>query len=121
MTIPSVLATTAGGFGLIDWGIVLVYFAVTTVIGAALAGKQATILDFFLGGRKLPWPAVSASIIATEISAVTIVGVPALVYARDGNLTYLMFGVVGSTLARILVGYLFVPVFYRRAIFSPYD
>ena len=48
------------------------------MLGAKLAGKQATIRDFFLGGRKLPWPAVTGSIIATEISAVTFIGVPAI-------------------------------------------
>ena len=107
--------------GWINWGVVIGYLVATTVVGALLAGRQATMRDFFLGGRKLPWPAVSASIIATEISAITIVGVPAIVYAPDGNLTYLMLGVFGSTLARIVVGYLFVPIFYQREIFSPYD
>ncbi|MCA9252846.1 MAG: hypothetical protein KDA54_17085, partial [Phycisphaerales bacterium] len=59
------LASLGGTFSMWDWGVVIAYFALTTYIGHALAGKQATIRDFFLGGRKLPWYAVSGSIIAT--------------------------------------------------------
>jgi len=115
------LAALGGHFGWLDWVVVAAYFALTTWIGHTLAGKQATIHDFFLGGRKLPWYAVSGSIIATEISAVTFIGVPAIVYADGGNFTYLQHGVFGTLLARILVGYILVPAYYRREIFSPYD
>jgi SSS family solute:Na+ symporter len=116
---PSALLASAGQhFTGIDWTIVVVYFAITTVVGAKLAGKQATIRDFFLGGRKLPWYAVSGSIIATEISAVTFVGVPFTVYS--GNMTYLQLG-LGAVLAKVIVGYVFAPAFYEREIYSPYD
>ncbi|HSW44454.1 MAG TPA: hypothetical protein VLM89_02675, partial [Phycisphaerae bacterium] len=110
-----------GHFTWIDWAVIVGYFAVTTWIGHAMAGKQATIRDFFLGGRKLPWPAVAGAIIATEISAVTFVGVPAIMFAKGGNLTYLQLGLFGSILARVIVGYVFVPVYYAREIYSPYD
>ena len=90
------------------------------MLGAKLAGKQATIRDFFLGGRKLPWPAVSGSIIATEISAVTLISVPAIVYGRGGDLTYLQLG-LGAIVARLVVGLWFVRAFYEREIYSPYD
>ncbi|MHC4673103.1 MAG: sodium:solute symporter family transporter [Planctomycetota bacterium] len=113
--------SVAGQFTVLDWIVVVGYMVLTTLLGGLLAGKQATIRDFFLGGRKLPWYAVSGSIIATEISAVTFVGVPAIVYAIEGNLTYLQLGIFGSILARIIVGYVFVPVYYQREIFSPYD
>ena len=114
----ALVATAASHFTGIDWTVVVLYFAVTTAVGAKLAGRQATIRDFFLGGRKLPWYAVSGSIIATEISAVTFVGVPATVYAGDWR--YLQLG-FGAILAKLVVGYVFVPAFYEREIYSPYD
>ena len=114
-------ASGAGHFTWVDWAVVVGYFAFTTWIGHAVAGKQTSIRDFFLGGRKLPWLAITGSIIATEISAVTFVGVPAVMFARGGNLTYLQLGLFGSILARIIVGYVFVPVYYAREIYSPYD
>jgi len=88
-----------------------------------LAGKQSTMRDFFLGGRKLPWYAVSGSIIATETSALTFVIVPFIVFntGPEGNLKYLQLGLFGSIFARIIVGYLLVPAYYEREIYSPYD
>ena len=58
--------TTAlgGGFATVDWLIVFGTLGATTLLGLAF-GRQATIREFFLGGRKLPWWAVSASIVAT--------------------------------------------------------
>ncbi len=115
------LADLSVRFGLLDWSIVVGYLIFTTWLGTKLAGKQATIRDFFLGGRKLPWYAVSGSIIATEISAATFVIVPFVVFRPGGNLTYLQLGVIGTLLARIIVGYVLVPAYYRREIYSPYD
>ena len=104
----------------IDWAVLFAYLALTTWIGHALRGSQATMKDFFLAGRSLPWPAVTGSIVATEISAITFVGVPGMVFAANGDFTYLQWG-VGSILARVIVGIWFVKVFYERGIFSPYD
>ncbi len=104
----------------IDWAVLAGYLLLTTWIGHALKGSQATVKDFFLAGRSLPWPAVTGSIIATEISAITFVGVPGMVFAAGGDFTYLQWG-IGSIIARIIVGVWFVKVFYERDIFSPYD
>ena len=109
-----------GQFLAADWAVLIGYLLLTTFLGARLAGRQATLRDFFLGGRKLPWYAVSGSIIATEISAVTFVSVPAIVFAERGDLTYLQLA-LGAILARIIIGIWFVPAFYEREIYSPYD
>jgi len=116
-------STLSSQFTWIDWAVVIGYLAFTTYLGAKLAGRQASMRDFFLGGRKLPWYAVSGSIIATEISAVTFVSVPFVVFKMgpEGNFTYLQLGLIGSLLARILVGYVLVPAYYKREIYSPYD
>lgn len=112
--------STAARFTEWDWAIVAAYLLLTTLVGARLAGKQATIRDFFLGGRKLPWWAICGSIIATEISAVTFIAVPALSFAEGGNLTYLQLG-IGAILARLIIGFYFVPRYYEKSIHSPYD
>lgn len=117
------LASISSQFTWIDWAVVVGYLAFTTILGAKLAGKQASMRDFFLGGRKLPWYAVSGSIIATEISALTFVSVPFVVFNMgiEGNFKYLQLGVIGSLLARVIVGYVLVPAYYKREIYSPYD
>lgn len=107
-------------FTAIDWVVVFGYLALTTLVGHHLRGKQASIKDFFLGGRSLPWQAVSGSIIATEISGVTFIAVPGMVMALAGDFTYLQWA-IGSIFARVLVGFFFVRVFYEKDIYSPYD
>lgn len=104
----------------VDWAVVFGYLLLTTWVGHLMRGKQANIKDFFLGGRSLPWTAVSGSIIATEISGVTFIGVPGTVMALQGDFTYLQWA-IGSIVARIFVGLFFVRVFYEKDIFSPYD
>ena len=108
-------------FTLLDWGVIAAYFAITTFIGWAMAGKQSTFREFFLAGRRIPWYAVAGSIISTEISAVTFVSVPAIMFSPDGDFRYLQLGLIGALLARIIVAFVFVPAYYKREIYSPYD
>jgi Na+/proline symporter len=108
-------------FGWIDWMVVAGYLILTTWIGHKLAGKQATIRDFFLGGRKLPWYAVAGSSIATEISAVTFVGVPAIIFGLGGNFTYMQLGIIAGLFSRLFVAFVLVPQYYKKLIYSPYD
>lgn len=103
-----------------DWVVVLGYMIFTTWLGHRLSGKQANIKDFFLGGKTLPWWAVSGSMIATEISALTFIGVPGMVYGLAGDWTYLQWG-LGSIIARFAVAYWLIPLYYEKEIFSPYD
>lgn len=99
---------------------VALYLGFTTWVGHKLKGSQSSIKDFFLGGKTLPWQAVTGSIIATEISALTFIGVPGTVFAVNGNFTYLQWG-IGSVIARFMVGYWLVPLYYKNEIYSPYD
>jgi SSS family solute:Na+ symporter len=107
-------------FGWIDWTVLAVYLLGTSWLADRLAGSRQTIRDFFLGGRRLPWWAVSGSIVASEISGVTFVTFPAIAWARGGDYSYLMIA-SGSVLARLLIAWLFVPAFYRKEIYSPYE
>ncbi|MFD2255746.1 hypothetical protein ACFSSA_03575 [Luteolibacter algae] len=103
-----------------DWAVLIGYLLLTTWVGHVMRGKNATIRDFFLGGRSLPWWAVTGSIIATEISGVTFIGVPGTLFALNGDFTYMQWG-IGSIFARFLVAKWFVKVYYEQEIYSPYD
>ena len=107
-------------FSYVDLAVLIGYLVITTVIGHHMSGKQSTISDFFAGGKSLPWWAVCGSIIATEISGVTFIGVPGGVLAASGNFTYMLWG-IGSIMGRVIVGMVFVKVFYEDEIYSPYD
>ena len=107
-------------FGPLDWSIVVAYIVRTTLVGHHLKGKQHSTRDFFLGGRSMPWYAVTASTIATTISAVTFIGVPALVYAAGGDYVYLQLA-MGGFIARYLVARFLVPLYYEKEFYSPYE
>jgi Na+/proline symporter len=110
-----------GGFTGLDWLIVGLALVAITVIGERLTGKQESLRDFYLGGRSLPWFAVSASIIATEISAVTFFAVPSMVWRDGGSLLYLQVGLFSALVARLVVATVLVPAYYEREVYSPYE
>ncbi|MEM7768373.1 MAG: sodium transporter, partial [Pseudomonadota bacterium] len=64
--------------GLIDLGIVAIYaaalFAVALWVSREPAGHAKDTEDYFLAGRALPWWAIGASLIASNISAEQIIG-----------------------------------------------
>jgi solute:Na+ symporter, SSS family len=81
---------------------------------AFLSRGPSTITgDFFLARRRVPWWAACLSFLATEISAVTIISVPATAYSE--NWEYAQF-FVGSSLAKLAVAFLFIPAFYRHNV-----
>ncbi len=106
------------GFGWIDWTVLAVYLLGTSWLADRLAGSRQTIRDFFLGGRRLPWWAVSGSIVASEVSGATFVSVPLVAFR--GDWTYLMLG-LGSVAARLLIAWKLVPAYYAQEIYSPYE
>ncbi len=110
-----------GSFGAFDWLILLALFAGITALARSLSRRQKTEKDYFAGSRDLPWYAVAASLIATEISAVTYISLPSIVERPGGNLTFLQIGVFGYIGARLLVAWLLVPAYYREDVMSPYD
>jgi len=118
--VDTALSQVALNFTIQDWIVIVVYLIFTTILGGVLAGKQASMKDFFLGGRKLAWPAVCGSIIATELSAATFLIAPAIVFSKGGDMTYIQLA-IGTIVARFIIGYFFIPVYYEREIYSPYD
>src|SRR3954462_1885732 len=103
----------------IDIGVLLVYFVVIIVIGLRMGRKEDNLEDFALGGRRIPWWAVLASLIAAETSAGTFFGTPGEGFALR-NYTYLQLA-FGTILARIFVSYIFIKPYYDYRVFSIYE
>ncbi len=103
----------------IDGLVLLTYFAVIFAIGFSQRSKSGSVEGFALGDRQTPWWAVLTSILAAEISAATFLGAPESGYVKN-NWTYAQFA-IGTVLARIIVSYLFIPVFYRHGVVSLYE
>lgn len=101
----------------IDLVVIAVYLAATAWLGLKLSGRQSGLKDYFIGGRKLPWWAVCLSVVATETSALTVVGIPVMSYLGDIN--YLQLG-LGYILGRIIVAYFMLPRYYDGEMVTAY-
>ena len=106
------------GFSFLDTSIVVVYLAGVTAAGILIAGKQRSTVDYFLGGRTLPWWSVGFSIVASETSTLTFISVPGLSYRGDFHFLQLAFGYF---VGRLLVGRYFIPAYYRGQLETAYD
>src|SRR6266511_4224734 len=103
-------AAAGGGLTWPDYAVLFVALACVLVIGGVFTREQRDTSDFFLARRRVPWWAVCLSFLATEVSAVTIISVPATAYSENWH--YFQF-FVGSSLAKFAVAFLFIPAFYR--------
>jgi SSS family transporter len=101
-----------------DWLVVLVYFGLTVWLGGRLGRGQRDLEDYFLAGRRTPWLAASLSIVGTETSTLTFVGVPAIAYT--GNLGFLQVA-AGYVLGRFLVAWWLVPAYFEGRIHTAYE
>src|SRR6188768_776074 len=104
---------------LIDSGVLFFYFFIIIFIGLYMGRKEDNLEDFALGGRRIPWWAVLASIIAAETSAGTFFGTPGEGFALR-NYTYLQLA-LGTIIARILVSFIFIKPYYDYKVYSIYE
>jgi SSS family transporter len=113
--LPQNITAAIGQVDLIVVGLaILILFIISYIFGR----EEKDTNDFFLGSRKIPSIIACLSFVATEVSALTIVGVPATAFSE--NWEYLQF-FIGSAAARILVAFLFIPVFYKYNCTSIYE
>jgi len=114
------------GFSGLDYGVLLVYLAGITAFGTRFRRAQHTVSDYFIGARNIPWWIISLSIVATETSTLTLVGVPAIAFAtyarpeQGGSLTYLQV-VLGYIVARVLISWLFIPAYFTGRMLTAYE
>jgi SSS family transporter len=102
----------------LDWIVVVVYLV--WVIGSGLrAGRRTNELDgYFRANRSLPWWAVGLSVMATQLSAITLVGTTGQAYANGMRFVQFYFGL---PVAMIILSLTVVPFFYRSGVYTAYE
>jgi SSS family solute:Na+ symporter len=114
------------GFSAIDYAVLAVYLAGITLFGSQFRKSHHTVKDYFLGTRQTSWVVISLSIVATETSTLTLVGVPALAYTvyprpeQGGSFTYLQV-VAGYIVARFVISWLFIPAYFQGDMQTAYE
>lgn len=105
----------------LDWLVIALYLAGTLGLSAWLARRQQTAADYYVGGRTLPWWALAISILATQSSANSFIGIPAYVaLVPGGGLTWLQYELM-VPLAMIVVMLVLVPVLRGLGLISVYE
>ena len=73
---------------LVDWFIVAAYLIWVVYDGLKRTKTSSAVEGYFLANRSLPWWAVGLTVMATQMSAITLVGTTGQGYAdgmRDGR------------------------------------
>jgi solute:Na+ symporter, SSS family len=76
----------------IDWTIVGVYLTWIVWDGIRLSRHTDRVEGYFLAGRTLPWWAVGLSVMATQLSAITLVGTTGQAYSDGLRFIQIYFG-----------------------------
>jgi SSS family solute:Na+ symporter len=102
----------------VDWAVILIYFAWILWDGMRRSKRTDEIEGYFLANRSLPWWAVGLSVMATQLSAITLVGTTGRGYAEGMSVLQLYFGL---PIAMVILSMTVVPFFYRAGVFTAYE
>ncbi|MCW5969663.1 MAG: sodium:solute symporter [Blastocatellales bacterium] len=102
----------------LDWAIVAAYLLYVIIDGLRLTKRSKEVEGYFLANRNLPWWAVGLSVMATQLSAITLVGTTGQAYADGMRFIQFYFGL---PLAMIILCVTAVPFFYRARVYTAYE
>lgn len=102
----------------LDWLIVIGYLVWILYDGIRRAKDTHAVEGYFLASRSLPWWAVGLSVMATQMSAITLVSTTGQGYADGVRFVQLYFGL---PVAMIILSVTLVPFFHRARVFTAYE
>jgi Na+/proline symporter len=101
-----------------DWLVVAAYLVWIVHDGLKRTKNAGQVEGYFLANRSLPWWAVGLSVMATQLSAITLVGTTGQGYADGMRFVQFYFGL---PIAMIILAVTLVPFFYRARVFTAYE
>jgi solute:Na+ symporter, SSS family len=101
-----------------DWAVVLGYIGWVVFDGLRRAKGTDKVEGYFLGNRSLPWWVAGLSVMATQMSAVTLVGTTGQAYMTGLRFIQFYFGL---PLAMIILSMTAVPFFHRAKVYTAYE
>ncbi len=102
----------------LNWAIVVAYLTYVVTDGVRRAKGTDKIEGYFLANRSLPWWVVGLSVMATQLSAVTMIGTTGQ-GATDG-MRFVQF-YFGLPVAMVILGVTLVPFLHRSKVFTAYE
>ncbi|MDX2262102.1 MAG: sodium:solute symporter [Gemmatimonadales bacterium] len=102
----------------LNWAIVIAYLVYVVWDGLRRSKETTNIEGYFLANRSLPWWAVGLSVMATQLSAVTMIGTTGQ-GATDG-MRFVQF-YFGLPIAMVILGVTLVPFLHGAKVFTAYE
>jgi Na+/proline symporter len=102
----------------VDWLVIAAYLVWVVWDGIRRTRGTDRVEGYFLANRSLPWWAVGLSVMATQLSAITLVGTTGQGY-RDG-MRFVQF-YFGLPIAMLILSVTVVPFFYRAKVYTAYE
>lgn len=102
----------------LNWAIIVGYLVYVIWDGLRRSKDTTNIEGYFLANRSLPWWAVGLSVMATQLSAVTMIGTTGQ-GATDG-MRFVQF-YFGLPLAMVILGVTLVPFLHGAKVFTAYE
>jgi solute:Na+ symporter, SSS family len=102
----------------LDWLVVAAYVGWVVIDGLRRSKGTDRVDGYFLASRSLPWWAVGLSVMATQMSAVTMVGTTGQGYVSGLRFVQFYFGL---PLAMIILSLTVVPFFTRARVYTAYE
>jgi len=101
-----------------DWLVVVVYIGWIVIDGLRRSRNTDKVDGYFLASRSLPWWAVGLSVMATQMSAVTICCTTGQGYLSGLRFVQFYFGL---PLAMVILSLTVVPFFTRARVYTAYE
>jgi Na+/proline symporter len=102
----------------IDWAVFALFLAYVVWDGLRRRDAATSLEGYFAGGRRIPWWAAGISIMATQASAITILGTTGQGHEHGMDFVQTYFGL---PFAMVLLCVFLVPLYRSRAILTPYE
>lgn len=102
----------------IDWLIIVAYLAWLIRDGLKRTHSADEIEGYLLAKRSLPWWAAGLSVMATQLSAITLVGTTGQGYSDGMRFVQFYFGL---PIAMVILSLTVVPFFYRARVYTAYE
>jgi SSS family transporter len=102
----------------INWAIVVVYVVYVVVDGIRKSKDTDTVAGYFVANRSLAWWVVGLSVMATQLSAVTMIGTTGQ-GATDGIRFVQLY--LGLPIAMVILGVTLVPLLHGSGVYTAYE
>jgi len=102
----------------VNWLIVGVYVVWVVVDGIRKSKDTDTISGYFIANKSLSWWVVGLSVMATQLSAITMIGTPGQ-GATDGMRFIQLY--LGLPLAMVILGVTIVPLLHGAGVYTAYE